>query len=62
MNGLTPREVRIVDRFQQRCSSTAQKPLDQNRQITAQTASIKFFWAAGLLSLYAIFSLVAQIV
>ena len=61
MKALTPREIRIVDCLQKRCSNAAHQPLDQFRRITAHTAGIRFVWAVGLLSLYAFFSLLAQI-
>lgn len=62
MSTLTPREVRIVDGFRQRCSDVAHKPDAQYREITVRTCALKCGWAIGLLSLYGLLSFFAQIV
>lgn len=59
---MTQRELRNLDHFHNHCWSVYRQPEDERRWIVSRCCSIKFVWAASLLSLFSFLSTLSQII
>jgi hypothetical protein len=61
MATLTPREMKDLDCFSQRCWAVQRRPEQVHRWIVARHCTIKFAWVVSLATLFAFLSFLASI-
>jgi len=58
---MTHEELEALDRFSTHCWAVHRQPVEEQRWIVSRRSSLKFLWAASLLTLFSIFSLVGEL-
>ncbi len=58
---MTPQELKALDHFSTRCWAVHRQPVEQQRQVVARRASLRFLWTISLLTLLSFFSLLAEL-